>query len=94
MRDRVVRQRAEPDVRAQARGCVRRLAPRVPRTNHDNVECFVHVATNNSELSEGDEKISGLTELRVPLSFADAEPREDVLEQILGRATSADLFER
>ena len=43
VRDGVLRQRAEPHVRAQARRGVRRLAPRVPRTDDDHVEAVFHV---------------------------------------------------
>src|SRR5207249_7118538 len=39
----VGRQRAEADVRAEARGRVRRLAARVSRADHDHIEMLLHL---------------------------------------------------
>ena len=52
VRDRVGRQRAEPDVRAETRRRIRRLAPRVPRADDDHVEAVFHEITLDAEIAK------------------------------------------
>src|SRR5439155_16988244 len=70
---------AEADVRAESRGGVRRLAARVPRADHDHVEVFAHRRPSA-------ESLALLRSTFNAFSFPDTKARENMCEQIVGRA--------
>jgi hypothetical protein len=94
VRDGILRQRTEPNMRAKACRRVRRLAACVPRTDDDHVEAVFHVTTINADPRPKNDPDRGATRGFSFSSLADAEPREDVLEQVLRRTASADRLER
>jgi hypothetical protein len=71
VRDGVLRQRAEPNVRAQARRRVGGLTARMPGTDHDYVKAVLHTTTQpekTGEIAKTAEK-SLLGDLRVLRGF-------------------------
>ena len=99
VRDRVGRQRADADARAQARRSEGCLASRVARADHDDVELVLHaMVTADDRRVRRPQNCSALcrvlTTVRRTTSFADTKPRKDMRKHVVARPLPVDLLER